>query len=146
MTWRRPLSPPFRRVGYAVRAVNTITLRVTGLPAIDGLYRVDDAQALRDGREVPVVSADRGRVGTAALDRSRRACTFGVAHRTVPFEFVLTTPLGGFERLMHAGLERAPLTVRQADLVEFRAAQREDERRRNGRGEPGAGEARPGAA
>ena len=131
---RGPPTTPFRRVGYAVRAMNVITLRVTDVPGIDGLYRVDGARALQDRREVPVVSADRGRVGTAMFDPARRCYTFGISDGTIPFVFPLSMPGGAFERMMHAGLERAPLSLRQEDLSEYRAALRNEERRREVRG------------
>lgn len=125
-----PRSNPFRRVGHAVRAMNVITLRVTDLPGIDGLYRVDGARSLRDGKEVPIVSAARGRVGTATFDPSRRCYTFGISHGMIPFVFVLSMPRGAFERMMHAGLERAPLSLRQEDLSEYTATLRNEEHRR----------------
>ena len=129
---RGPPTTPFRRVGYAVRAMNVITLRVTDVPGIDGLYRVDGARALQDRREVPVVSADRGRVGTAAFDPARRCYTFGIAQGTFPI-LLLSMPGEAFERMMHAGLERAPLSLGQEDLSEYRAALRNEARRREAR-------------
>ena len=134
MMRRGPPTTPFRRVGYAVRAMNVITLRVTDVPGIDGLYRVDGARAIQDRREVPVVSAERGRVGTAMFDPARRCYTFGISDGTIPFVFPLSMPGGAFERMMHAGLERAPLSLRQEDLSEYRAALRNEERRREVRG------------
>lgn len=134
MMRRDPFTTPFRRVGYAVRAMNVITLRVTDLPGIDGLYRVDGARALQDGKEVPVVSADRGRVGTATFDPARRCYTFEISHGTIPFVFLLAMLRGAFERMMHAGLERAPLSLGQEDLSEYRAALQNEERRREARG------------
>ena len=131
---RGPPTTPFRRVGYAVRAMNVITLRVTDVPGIDGLYRVDGARALQDRREVPVVSADRGRVGTAMIDPARRCYTFGISDGTIPFVFPLSMPGGAFERMMHAGLERAPLSLGQEDLSEYRAALRNEDRRGEVRG------------
>ena len=140
-----PPPNPFRRVGHAVRAMNAITLRVTDLSGIDGLYRVDGARALQDGKEVPVVSAARGRVGTAAFDPARRCYTFGIAQGTFPI-LLLSMPGEAFERMMHAGLERAPLSLGQEDLSEYRAALRNEARRREARDRQDDAGVRPEAA